>query len=381
MLINDVVGQSELKKRLRSTVSQNRISHAQLFSGKFGFGSLALAIAYCQYISCKNRTEEDSCGTCSSCLKFNNFMHPDLHFSFPYNTPKGGRKVETAEDLMSDWRALLTKNIYFDLSDWNRHISVEKKQVLINVKESQRIIKALAYKPFEAEYRFLIIWAADKLNVDAANKLLKQIEEPNAKTLIILITEKKESLLSTIISRTQDLRLGPIDEDKLIEALAVDHPKNEDLVRAAKSANGDLIAARRLLESNEDLEQQFNWFKAWMRACYKADIQAMHKWVDEISSAKVGRENRMQFLIYAGKIMRAGILKNYQGPYQDNLQKEEIDFVHRFAPYVHSSNIVEMRSIVDEAHYHISRNAYAKIVFMDLSMQFANLLHVKNVHL
>ena len=381
MLFNEVVGQREIKKKLRSTVSQNRISHAQLFTGKDGFGSLALALAYCQYISCKNRGEVDSCGTCPSCIKFNNFSHPDLHFSFPYNSPKGGRKVETAEDLMADWRSLLEKDTYFDLSDWNRHISVDNKQVLINVKESQRIIKALAYKPFEAEYRFLIIWKADKLNVDAANKLLKQIEEPNAKTLIILVTESKESLLSTIISRTQEVRLAPIDEESILDSLSKSFPNNEDLIRAAKSGNGDLIASRRLLESNEDLEQQFNWFKGWMRACYKADIQAMHKWVDEISSSKVGRENRMQFLVYAGKIMRAGILKNYKGPYQDNLQAAEIDFVHRFAPFVHASNIMEMRIIVDEAHYHISRNAYSKIVFMDLSMQFANLLHVKNVHL
>ena len=99
MQFKDIVGQKEIKQRLLNTVKTGRISHAQLFLGKGVNGKFALAVAYAQYINCKNRTETDSCGVCLSCVKYNAISHPDLFFSFPvlpaydrpHNSPEDGR--------------------------------------------------------------------------------------------------------------------------------------------------------------------------------------------------------------------------------------------------------------------------------------------------
>lgn len=88
MLFSDIIGQEDIKKKLIQSVRENRIPHAQLFLGPEGSGTLALALAYSQYINCKNRTEHDSCGICPSCIKYSKLTHPDLHFIFPTATNK-----------------------------------------------------------------------------------------------------------------------------------------------------------------------------------------------------------------------------------------------------------------------------------------------------
>ena len=88
MQFQDIVGQKALKERLIQTVRDNRVSHAQLFLGPTGSGSLALALAYAQYLNCEDKQEEDSCAVCSSCRKYQKLIHPDLHFSYPFFAKK-----------------------------------------------------------------------------------------------------------------------------------------------------------------------------------------------------------------------------------------------------------------------------------------------------
>ena len=85
MLFRDVIGHEELKEGLRRSVAEGRISHALLFAGRQGCGSLALALAFVQYINCTNRHDGDSCGECASCRKMQALEHPDLHMVIPVN--------------------------------------------------------------------------------------------------------------------------------------------------------------------------------------------------------------------------------------------------------------------------------------------------------
>ena len=91
MLFKEIIGQQAIKERLVRSVKEGRISHAQLFLGPQGSGNLALALAYAQYISCGNKQENDSCGQCLSCVKFNKLVHPDLHFVYPVALSKDVR--------------------------------------------------------------------------------------------------------------------------------------------------------------------------------------------------------------------------------------------------------------------------------------------------
>lgn len=381
MLFKDIVGQESLKERLIQLVNKGRISHAQLFLGKMGYGSLPLAIAYCQYISCNNRQANDSCGTCSSCLKFNKLSHPDLHFSFPYNkNEKTKEKLEalTADHFIASWRELFQEKPYFNIDDWHRKIEIDQKQSVITVHESKSIAKKLSLKSYESAYKFLILWMPEKMRIDAANKLLKLIEEPEEKTILLLVSQDSEALLNTITSRTQNVRIPPIDSASIKNYLIKEENLNEQQAeKYANLAEGNLSKAVDLIKRSEEDELFFELFKQWMRACYKADIHAMSTWVEDASRSPMGRESRKRFLIYALEVMREGILINYtEGKLQRMLGAEQA-FMQNFAPFVHSENIVEITKVLNDAHYHISRNAYPKIVFMDMSMKFANLLRVK----
>lgn len=241
MLFKDIVGQETLKKRLIELVNKGRISHAQLFLGKMGYGALPMAIAYAQFISCNNRGAEDSCGSCPSCLKFNKLSHPDLHFSFPFNKNENIKEkldAISSDYFISTWREAVLENPYLDIDDWHRSIEIDQKQSVITVNESRSISKKLSLKSYESDYKFLILWMPEKMRPDAANKLLKLIEEPEEKTLLILVAEDAEALISTITSRTQIVRIPPIDstsiKNYLVEQKSVEEQQAEKFTQLAE---------------------------------------------------------------------------------------------------------------------------------------------------
>ena len=100
MKFSDIIGHEEVKKRLIRSVKENRVSHAQLFLGAEGNGALALAMAYAQFINCKNREENDSCGTCPSCIKIARLVHPDLHFLYPIAATKDHPKKPISKEFL-----------------------------------------------------------------------------------------------------------------------------------------------------------------------------------------------------------------------------------------------------------------------------------------
>jgi DNA polymerase-3 subunit delta' len=378
MHFKDIVGQSKLKSRLIQTVQEGRISHAQLFVGKSGFGPLPLAIAYVQFIACKNKQETDSCGTCPSCIKFNKLVHPDLHFSFPVNTNSEIKTKPVSDDFLLQWRELNLRKPYFDLEEWHKTIGIELKQSLISVNESHAVIKKLSLKAFESEFKFLLIWKPENLNSQASNKLLKLIEEPTGKAIIILIAEDEEALLRTITSRTQLIRVPPVELSEVKKYLLNKEPIGEERAQQiAALAEGDILHADEKLHFSEDAEMYFELFVTWMRACYEANIDKMHAWVEQVSEKRFGRERQKQFLEYALEVMREGMIRNYAGTTLQRFDGAEGNFLKKFAPFVHENNVFGIMEILNDAHYHVSRNAYAKILFMDMSMKFANLLRVK----
>jgi len=378
MLFKDIVGQEVLKGRLIQSALAGRISHAQLFLGQSGYGALPLALAYVQFINCSNKLADDSCGSCKSCLKISKLAHPDLHFAFPVNTNKEVTKNPSSDLFIQQWREINADHPYFNLDDWHQKIAIETKQSIINVAESQEMIKKLSLKPYEAEYKFLLIWKAEQLNVQAANKLLKLIEEPTDKTIILLVAEEEEQMLKTIISRTQLIRVPPVKKEAIAEYLMQTAGVEVSLATEhASFAEGNVATALARLNQQEEVDYFFNLFKRWMRGCYEANIEKMYAWVEEVSARTIGREKQKRFLEFALEIMREGLMRNYVGTHLQRFDGEINSFMKNFAPFVHHSNVVAIMELLNLAHRDIGRNAYAKITFMDMSMKFANLLRVK----
>lgn len=378
MQFRDVIGHRAVKKRLVDSVKKNRISHAQLFLGEEGSGNLGLAIAYAQYISCESKSGDDSCGQCSSCIKFEKLAHPDLHFVFPVATNKTITKNPVSKHFINDWRELiLEKKAYITLADLQEKIETENKQLLIPKDESVEILKTLSLKTYEAEYKIMIIWYPEKFNIASANKLLKIIEEPPAKTLFILVAHDAEQIINTILSRTQLVKVGRIEDEELQVELVKKYQLNEAIAyNTARLSDGNYIKAKKIIEHHE-VEGSFHaLFVNWMRAAFKANVPDLIEWTEEISRSSFGREKQKQFLQYGLHVFRESLIANYGDVSLNRIAENESGFLSKFAPYIHGANCMDAVQLFNEAIYHIERNANPKILFLDVSLKLTKLLRV-----
>ena len=374
MFFRDVIGQEEIKKRLIQTVRENRISHAQLFSGPEGSGSLALAIAYAQYISCEDKTEEDSCGECPSCNKYKKYIHPDLHFVFPVNTTEKVKKDgPVSDDFIFKWREMLLNNPYTTLFQWYERIGIENKQGIINRNESAEIVRKLNLKSFESEHKVMIIWLPEKMHPTAANKLLKIIEEPLGSTIFLLITESPEQIIPTILSRTQILKIPGIDEGSLLEALKKQFQlPEEELKNAARLAEGSYNKAIEYIQRSDETELNFERFAKIMRMTYARDFTGIFDWVEEMAST--GREKQKNFLIYALRLVRENYLMNIGNKGLIRLSEKEKEFSEKFCAFIQHKNAPQMAEEFNKACIHIEANAYDRIIFLDLALKLVKLI-------
>ncbi|HNV82127.1 MAG: DNA polymerase III subunit delta [Tenuifilaceae bacterium] len=380
MLFKDIVGQSEVKNKLIRSVRDNRIAHAQLFTGPEGTGKLMLAIAYAQYISCQNRGENDSCGVCSSCHKFEKLIHPDLHFVFPVNETKKKDEDEKSASRQSDafirqWREAILFNPYISESQWYETIGLENKLGIINTAESSEVIKKLSLKSFEADYKTMIIWLPERMHINASNRLLKLIEEPPPKTLFLLITENMGALLSTILSRTQIVKILPLKREEiataLVERYRLSPGKAQDISRVA---NGNFQTALTLTTITEE-NPYFEMFRQLMRHCYSKNVLGLLDWVDEASS--LSREKQKEMMLYSIKTIRECFMLNIGLGDIAYLSGEEADFGKKFSPFVNNSNIKAIYAHYNSAIEHLGRNGNPQVVFTDFSLNMALLINRK----
>jgi len=373
MLFKNITGQEEVKKRLIRSVKENRVSHAQLFLGPEGSGKLALSLAYAQYICCENKQEDDSCGVCRSCVKYEKVVHPDLHFLYPFSATK---EKPISASYLADWRSLLIENhCYISLADWYEAIGMETKQGIINANDCNEVIKTLSLKSYESEYKIMVIWMVEKLFHSAAPKLLKILEEPPDKTLFLLICENHEQVISTIISRTQIIRVPRIADKELMHALVNKRgltPKRaNEIIRLAE---GNYIEAMQLASDSAD-DSNFTLLQSWMRLCYKDAVFELTKWVEQFS--KAGREKQKTFLLNAIRIFRESMMVSTGKPELVRAEGDELKFATDFSPFINSHNTVQIIKEFNEAIFHIERNANPKILFMDLSLKMTELIKIK----
>ena len=371
----DIIGQETEKRQLRQAVLEGRIPHAQLFAGPAGVGKLALALAYAQYVSCPNRDEHDSCGTCPTCLQFNKLQHPDLHFVFPIIK---GDEGDVCDAFADKWRGLLTEQRYFDIDDWYRVLGTETKQGMIYEKESGEIMRKLSLKSFSGGYKIMIIWQPEKMNATCANKILKLLEEPPTKTLFLLVSEHPEQLLSTIVSRVQEVRIPRLSEHDIAAGIQTVYTwlSDQEAKTVAHMANGSYLAALKIMSESEESKGYFDDFVALMRNAWlvgqKKDYSALLKlrqWSYDMADSKVGREKQKAFLQYAQRQIRENYIYNFHCADMNYQTAAESQFSSKFAPFIHDSNVERMMNELGKAEQQIAQNGNAKIIFFDLCLQ------------
>lgn len=370
MFFKDIIGQEDVKEQLISSVKKGIIPHARLFCGPEGVGKLSLAISYAQYLNCLDPQDNDSCGKCSSCLKYKKLAHPDLHFVFPVIKKD---KKEVCDDYINEWRTFVGEHHYFSLSQWLAYVGAENAQGMIYAKESEEIIRKLSLKIYEAKYKTMIIWLPEKMHEACANKLLKIIEEPYDKTVFILVSNTPDQIITTIQSRCQRVNIHNITESAIVEALKSEYNITpEDAVTVAHIANGSYLKAIETISLDEEHKFFFNLFVQMMRSSYARSIKDIKAIANEI--ATVGRERQKNFLVYCQRMIREYFVSNLKHSEMIYLNQEENRFGNRFAPFINEKNIIDFTAELALAERHIEQNVNAKMVFFDLCLKITMLL-------
>jgi DNA polymerase-3 subunit delta' len=378
MLFKEVIGQNKVIGQLTDAVKKGRISHSHLFLGPDGAGTLALAIAFAQYISCTQRNGTDSCNTCASCLKYNKLIHPDLHFVFPVNTTKTMEKDNlSSDDFIFAWREAVIENPYLSLSRWYDIIGIENKQGFINVSESKAILSKLSLKSFESDYKIMIIWHPEKMHPSAANKLLKIIEEPPDKTIFLAVTDSTDQILPTVLSRFQIVKVSKINDNDLSasikEKFGLDGKKLKEIVSLS---DGNYQKAIENIGAGEENNYNLERFIMMMRNCYSGNMMEILKWVDDI--ALKGRERQKDFLDYSLSMIRKNFLLSLNQSGKVYLTEKESEFSDRFHPFINMANAHQIADEINKAYNDIERNAFGRIVFLDLILNIIKLIRKQN---
>lgn len=372
MLFKNIVGQTPVKNRLLHMLQDGRVPHALMFSGPEGCGNLPGAFAFVQYLFCQNKQADDSCGECASCLKTSKLVHPDLHLVFPIAKSKD---VKKSDDLIKEFREAYLETPYLTLHDWFDSIDAENKQPIIPTDEANDIVKKLSYTSYEGGYKIMIIWQPEKMNVESANKLLKILEEPPEQTLFVLVCNHPEQLLATIISRVQQIPFYKIETEEIAKGLIAQYGCQEPAAKqAAMLADGSYREAQLLLQHTDGGAEYLQNFRAFMLIALKFDAPKAVLWVDE--NSRTGRERQKQFLQYGLEIFRDCLMLSYGSPSLVRHSGEEMEFIKKFARFVHQRNYEKLLEEFNSAFYHVERNANPKILFMDLIMKTNELINM-----
>lgn len=400
MQFHTIPGQSHSSAQLADMIHQNRLSHALLFLGKEGSGALPLAIAFAQFILCKKSQGKaspsdmgslfgepepiaasplmDSCGSCPSCNKVSQLIHPDLHFTFPVIPRKTGEKP-VSKDYITEWREFIASTPFGNAYDWLQRIGAENKQGNITAAECSEIIRNMNLKSYEGDYKILILWMPEYLDKEG-NKLLKLIEEPPADTLFILVAENESQILPTILSRCQLVKIPAMETDAITDAIITRSGLSRDqAAQLAAIADGNLREALMLLEHADD--DWLTYIREWLNAILKNGPVAQVKWVEEVS--KLGREKQKQLLRYFNHLIeqaiRAGVWDASGQSAHLNLPQQELEFARKLNQFVEPAQQQAMIEELDKATYYIERNANPKILFQALTLKLYHIIANKSL--
>lgn len=294
--------------------------------------------------------------------------HPDLHFVFPVYKPTGQTAGAVSDQYLNEWREQMADNPYFSHPAWLRRIGVGNQQAIINVSEAENILTKLSTTSSQGGYRVIIVWQADLMNRECANKLLKILEEPATDTVFLLTSDKPDQILGTVLSRTQRIELPPLPAEDIAKALQERYRlRPEDAMPIARAAAGSYTKAIEEVTSNTDTTQHFDLFVLFMRLCYMRKIKDLHEW--SLNMASKGREQQKAFLEYCQHLVRENFIYNFRTPELNHLNRDESNFATNFARFINERNVIGIMDEIALAQRDIAQNVNPRMVFFDLSLK------------
>ena len=369
MRFSQIPGNQSIKDSLLSSHKRGAVAHAQLFAGTEGGASLSMALAFSQYILCENKLDDDACGECPSCQKAGKGVHPDIHFFYPKPAAKSDPAL--VANLQKQWRSFIQEQPYGDLQTWQKFADINDKAVQIHKEEAKNIIKTVSLKSFEGNHKILIIWYAETMNIAAANAILKVLEEPPEKTLYFLVSYNLENVITTITSRTQLVSIPTFSQDEISDLLQKSGIGENEAINASRIAEGSLVKAEKVLQSGSDLA--YGDFQTWMRASLKGDFSDLVKRSETFSQS--GKGNQAAELRYALNLLRESMVSLCNQTSLNHVMGDELVFIQKFGATAQLEKLEKMYEKVNEALYHLERNANPRITHLSLSIDFTKILN------
>ncbi|MAN88283.1 MAG: hypothetical protein CL555_16175 [Algoriphagus sp.] len=376
MQFADIPGLPETKEHLNNAVKNNHLAHALLFYGPEGSANLTMPLALATYLYCQNPSDSDSCGTCSSCQRMAKLVMPDLNFAFPVISSKKEESGEEGQDkkvdYLANWRKFVQEQPYGNVHDYIYFNGFEKKQLNISVGAARQIIQTLSLVSFEGGYKIMMIWGVEFLNPQAANALLKILEEPQQKTIFMLITTQPEQLLTTILSRTQKVSIRAFRDEEVHQYLVNSGLcDDQTATQISMIADGNLREAMRLVNQVED--QQVSWIRNWFRMCHSKNFKEVFAIADIFH--KFDKEAQKSIIQAGMNVLREILLKNAAVDSLLRTKGEDRDFIEKISGKVlQEEHIPGLYEHFNNAYYHLERNGNAKLIFTDLSMEIVLLM-------
>lgn len=376
MTFKDITGQDGIRQRLVDSAAAGTVPHALLFAGPEGTGKFQMALAFARYLLCDNRnTVKDSCGACPACVKTQKLIHPDLHFIFPViNKGKSSDNPTVSDDEIKTWREFLAENDYFSYEDWLEALGDISKQAIIPAKESDVIAEKLNLKSSQGGWKIALIWLPEKMNVTCANKMLKLLEEPPAQTLFILVSDRPEGILDTILSRCQRIDFSPLDENVIADRLQgpgyLLDP--EQAAEIAHLSGGSWLKALKTIRIGQESTEYLQIFIEMMRLAYSRKLKELKTMSEDIAGR--GREWQKSFLEYCQRMVRENFMNNFRRPELVYMTQAEKAFSQKFSPFINERNVIGLTDELSECQRHIEQNVNAKMVFFDFILKLIILL-------
>ena len=371
MKFSEVLGNEQAIEQIRRMIDADRLPHALLLYGEPGVPKLGLAMAAAQYLHCRNHQDGDSCGVCPMCRQHQSFNQVDTHYSYPFTNRKGDSKNPCdADDYIDEWREFVTQYPIEDYQAWLTLLKNDNAQPQIFVHEADSIMRKMNLSAYTAKYKVLIMWLPEKLKDEAANKLLKLIEEPYDDCKFILVSDNEKGILGTIVSRCQRIELRKPSTPMIAQYLADRYGMDlQDALALAAPADGNVNMAERMVQTGSEFHEFRERFIELMRLSYQPDLVKLKAWSEVIAEMK--REKSRRFLSYAVRQVRENFIYNLHNPALNYLTREEEAFSTRFSPFINERNVEGIVAELERAAADIAGNGNAKVVLFDLTIRIS----------
>lgn len=375
MKFSDIPAHTEIKNALRNIVNSNQIPHALLLEGPSGIGKFAMARALAQYIHCTNRDPDgDACGKCKSCLLHQSLNHIDVSYVFPVVKLDNMKTAPTSDDFITEWNDFFNSRIYMDINAWSATFTKKNANPVTYVTESGSLIHKLAFTSHISLQKIVLWWLPERMNEEAANKLLKLIEEPYENTLFIMVSDNPREILPTIYSRVQRVEMKRLPDNIVADNLQNSHPElqRQNALALAHISDGSMITAEQNYSWSGESTEFLDQFIQLMRLAYQRKIKDLRQWANSL--ADMSREKQIRFYDYTMRMIRENFILNFHLPELSYLNTAEAGFSAKFSPYINERNVEKLMNVFNNARNDISGNGNAKIINLDAAIKVILLL-------